>query len=143
MSPPPRSSPGRQLRVRRGPLVAYVLPGAAVILTAQRWFSPGAAVAGGDLSPPVVPPTSYRSHWSYFGSGVGGPSFDIVSLPYFEVLRAASALGVSESLFQRLWISGLLAAAAVAVVFFARSCGFDVVAASTAGFLATFNSYRL
>src|SRR5215210_2621977 len=124
-------------------VLAYVLPSAVAVLAAQRWFSPGASVAGGDLAPPVVPGAAYRSHWNDFGSGVGGPSFDVVSAPYFEAMRAATAFGFSEAFVQRLWISALLAAAASAVVFFARSCGFSVVAAATAGLLATFNGYRL
>ena len=60
-------------------------------------------------APPVAPGIDYRAHWNGFDSGAGAPSYQIVSLPYFEGLRLFSWLGLGEVAFQRLWLTVLLA----------------------------------
>jgi hypothetical protein len=109
----------------------------------QMWFRTGGILAGGDLAPPVVPGTDYRAHWNQFDTGAGSPSFQIVSLPYFEGLRLFARLGWSEAAFQRLWLTVLAAGAALAVVYLAHAVVRSPLALAVAGFLATFNAYRL
>ena len=95
------------------------------------------------MPPPLAPATAYRSQWNQFGAGEGGPSYDIVALPFYEGARAAAATGFSEETFQRVWLSALVGGAAAAVVFFSLGVLSSPVAGSAAGLLATFNPYSL
>jgi arabinofuranan 3-O-arabinosyltransferase len=132
------------LRSRLPPIaLAYAIPSLVAAIAVQTWFRSDATLASGDLSPPVVPDTDYRAHWNQFDTGVGAPSYQIVWLPYFEGLRLFAWLGLGEGAFQRVWLTLLVAGAAAAVVFLARSLVAPPIAVAVAGFLATFNAYRL
>ena len=90
-------------------LSAYLLPALAALVAAQLVVStPGTVVAFGDYAPPFAPGDEYRSHWNQLTDGGGSPSFEIVSLPYYETLQTLGALGLSPEAAQRLWLSGLL-----------------------------------
>ena len=123
--------------------LAYALPAVVAAVAVQMWFRNGGVLASGDLTPPVPPGTDYRSHWNQFDTGAGAPSFQIVSLPYFEALRLFARLGLSEPSSQRVWLTLLAAGAAAAVVFLARGVVSSALAVGVAGFLAMFNAYRL
>ena len=73
---------------------AYAAPSLIAAIAVQTWFRGDAGLATGDLAPPVAPGTDYRAHWNGFDSGAGAPSYQIVSLPYFEGLRLFSSLGL-------------------------------------------------
>ena len=146
----PRSRPGawRSTVARFGsgisPIaVAYAAPSLIAAIAVQTWFRSDAGLATGDLVPPVAPGTDYRAHWNGFDTGAGAPSYQIVSLPYFEGLRLFSHLGLGEVAFQRLWITVLLAGTAASVVFLARGLVRSPLAAAVAGFVPLFSAYRM
>jgi arabinofuranan 3-O-arabinosyltransferase len=124
-------------------VVAYAVPSLVAALAVQTWFRGDAGLATGDLIPPVTPGTDYRAHWNGFDTGAGAPSYQIVSLPYFEGLRLFSWLGFGEVAFQRVWLTALVAGTAAAVVFLARGVVRSPLAASVAGFVPLFSAYRL
>jgi arabinofuranan 3-O-arabinosyltransferase len=119
------------------------VPSAVAAISVQTWFRGDASLASGDLVPPVAPGSAYRAHWNGFDTGAGAPSFQIVSLPYFEGLRLFSWLGLGEVAFQRLWITVLVAGTAAGVVFLARGLVRSPLAAAVAGFVPMFSAYRL
>jgi arabinofuranan 3-O-arabinosyltransferase len=123
--------------------LAYVVPAGAAAVMVQAWFRDGSVLAAGDLVPPIAPSAEYRAHWSHLTDGAGTANFGIVWLPYFEGIRAFQSLGLGEGLFQRIWVTALVAAGAAAVVYLARSVFRSPLAAALAGVLATFNGYRL
>jgi arabinofuranan 3-O-arabinosyltransferase len=123
--------------------LAYTAPSLVAAIAVQTWFHDGAGLASGDLVPPVAPGTDYRAHWNDFDTGAGAPSFQIVSLPYFEGLRLFSWLGFGEVAFQRLWLTVLVAGTAAAVVFLARGLVRSPLAAAVAGFVPLLSAYRL
>jgi hypothetical protein len=123
--------------------VAYVVPSLVAALAVQTWFRGDAGLAGGDLVPPVAPGADYRTHWNGFDSGAGAPSYQIVSLPYFEGLRLFSSLGLGEVAFQRLWSTLLVAGSVASVVFLARGLVRWPLAAAVAGVVPLFSAYRL
>jgi arabinofuranan 3-O-arabinosyltransferase len=127
----------------RSHLIAYLTPTLIALVTAQAWFKPGTVIAAGDYAPPFAPGDQYRSHWNHFTDGAGSPSFEIVSLPYYETLQAFAALGFDPEVAQRIWLSGLFAGCAAAVVFFAFGIRWSPLAAGTAGLLAAFNAFWL
>ena len=123
--------------------IAYAAPSLIAAIAVQTWFRGDAGLATGDLAPPVAPGIDYRAHWNGFDSGAGAPSYQIVSLPYFEGLRLFSALGFGEVAFQRLWLTVLVAASAASVVFLARGLVRSPLAAAVAGLVPLFSAYRL
>src|SRR5215218_7677946 len=133
-----------RIRWRLSPVAAaYAFPPLVAGLAVQTWFRQGTVLASGDLTPPVVPGPNYLSHWNQFETGAGAPSYQIVWLPYFEGLRLFSALGLDPTVFQRVWLTLLVAGAAASVVFLARSVVSSPLAVAVAGLLATLNAYRL
>lgn len=122
---------------------AYAGPALLAFLAAQTWFQLGTVVAIGDLTPPIAPGQDYRSHWNYLARAVGGASYDIVALPYYETLSAFTRAGLGEELFQRLWLSGLFAASTAAFVFFTMRLTDKPLAAAVAGLFTAFNAYHL
>ena len=122
---------------------AYAAPSLVAAFAVQTWFSGGAGLATGDLVPPVAPGGEYRAHWNGFDTGAGAPSYQIVSLPYFEGLRLFSWLGLGEVAFQRVWLTLLVAGTAAAVVFLARGLVRSRLAAAVAGFVPLLSAYRL
>ena len=123
--------------------ISYAAPSLIAAIAVQTWFRGDAGLATGDLAPPVAPGIDYRAHWNGFDSGAGAPSYQIVSLPYFEGLRLFSSLGFGEVAFQRLWLTVLVAASAASVVFLARGLVRSPLAAGVAGFVPLFSAYRL
>jgi arabinofuranan 3-O-arabinosyltransferase len=122
---------------------AYLAPSVVSAVAVQFWFRPGGSLAGGDLAPPIAPNSDYLSHWNQLVTGAGSPGYSIVLLPYYEGLRLFRYAGLGEAAFQRLWLSLLFAGSAAAVVFLAQQLFRLPLAASVAGFLATFNAYHL
>jgi arabinofuranan 3-O-arabinosyltransferase len=125
------------------PVLAYGLPVVLAVVAVQFWFRNGGELASGDLAPPINPGADYLAHWNDGADGAGSPGFSIVSLPYFEGLRAFHRLGLSDALFQRVWLTLLLAGAAAAVVFLTRSIFRSPLGAAVAGLVSVFNGYRL
>ena len=124
-------------------VLAYVVPSLVAAAVVQTWFDGRTVLAGGDLTPPVAPGTDYRAHWNQVDAGEGTPNFAIVALPFFEGLRGFERLGFDEVVFQRVWLTLLLAGAAASVVFLARSLIRSPLAAAVAGLLSIFNGYHL
>jgi arabinofuranan 3-O-arabinosyltransferase len=125
------------------PMVAYGMPVALSVVAVQLWFRGGGELASGDLTPPIAPGTDFLAHWNDTADGAGSPSFSIVSLPYFEGLRLFHTIGLGEAVFQRVWLTLLVAGAAAAVVFLTRSLFRPPLAAAGAGVVSLFNAYRL
>jgi arabinofuranan 3-O-arabinosyltransferase len=124
-------------------VLAYGIPVMLAAVAVQFWFRGGGELAGGDLVPPIAPGAGYRAHWNDLADGAGSPGNSIVSLPYFESLRAFHWLGLGDALFQRVWLTLLLAGAAAAVVFLTRSIFRSALAGAVAGLVSVFNGYRL
>jgi arabinofuranan 3-O-arabinosyltransferase len=132
------------LRARIPPAAfAYAVPSLVAAAAVQTWFRGDTVLAGGDAAPPLVTDAEYAAHWNHEDGGEGAPSYTIVSLPYIEGLRAALALGLTESVFQRVWLTLLVVGLAAAVVYLARSLGLPPVGAGVAGFVAVFNAHFL
>jgi arabinofuranan 3-O-arabinosyltransferase len=125
------------------PMLAYVVPSFVAVLTVQFWFRGDSGLAGGDLALPITPSEEYLAHWNQLVTGAGSPGYSIVWLPFYGGLRVFSWLGLSDVAFQRVWLSLLVAGSAAAVVFLAHQLLRSPLAAAVAGFLATFNAYRL
>jgi arabinofuranan 3-O-arabinosyltransferase len=125
------------------PVLAYWLPVVLAVVAVQFWFRNGGELASGDLSPPIDPGADYLAHWNDAADGAGGPGYSIVWLPYFEGIRMFHRLGLGEALFQRVWLTLLLAGAAAAVVFLTRSLFRSALAGAVAGLVSVFNGYRL
>jgi hypothetical protein len=64
-------------------------------------------------------------------------------LPYLEGMRFAAWLGLDEPVFQRVWLTLIVAGVAAAVVYLARGVGVPSLAAAVAGFVAVFNAHFL
>lgn len=121
--------------------LAYLIPVSFVLVVAQSWFQSGTVIASGDLVPPFVSGSEYRSLWNHEGGGEGGLTYAISELPYRESLRAAVWAGISESAFQRIWFSLLYTGVAAAVVFFTFGITSSPLAAGTSGILAALNPF--
>src|SRR5688572_22632177 len=124
------------LRMRLPPLaLAYAIPSLFAAAAVQTWFTSGTVLAGGDQVPPLATDTDYAAHWSHEDGGEGAPSYTIISLPYVEGLRAAAWVGLGEPMFQRLWLTAIVAGAVAAVVYLARGIGVSPLGATVAGFV--------
>jgi arabinofuranan 3-O-arabinosyltransferase len=100
-------------------------------------------LAGGDVAPPVAPGHRYLQHWNQFTSGEGAPGFEIVWLPYYELLNLGASLGIAEETVQRLFASLLFAGGTAAVVYLAFGFVRSSLGAGAAGLLAVFNAHHM
>ncbi|HEX3542421.1 MAG TPA: hypothetical protein VHT75_18475 [Acidimicrobiales bacterium] len=119
--------PDRKQRRQWRWATAAVGGGAATI--AQSWFHAGTAIASGDVSPPFGTAWLARifQPWAWSGANVGGPNAMARQLPWAAVLGTVHRLGGSEVLAQRLWLTGLFAGAAMAVLALMRALGFKPI----------------
>src|SRR5215218_3873906 len=123
--------------------LAYAVPTVAAAAAVQTWFRGDTVLAGGDTPPPLATDRDYLAHWNYEDGGEGAPSYAIIALPYVETLRLVAWLGLNEPMFQRLWLTVVVAGVAAAVVYLARGVGLPPLAAAVAGFVAVFNAHFL
>jgi len=106
----------------RGTSVAIAL---LSLVICQFWFSPGGAIAGGDVVPPVG--TAWLRQlfapvtWS--GSNLGGPGANQLQFPWAAVLWVVHGAGGSAVLAQRLWMTALWVGAALAALMLLRMLG--------------------
>ena len=128
---------------RRAWWVARVSAAAVAAGCAQTWFHGASAIAGGDLFPPFGMGWIGRAFapWSWSGANLGGPASDETQLPWAAVMTAVHGAGGSPALAQRLWVSGLFAAAAVAAVAFLQVLDMRPLAAFCGAAVYVLNPY--
>lgn len=147
------SRPPPSAHAPTGPVIAQArgswwAPAALVfVLTAvavTTWFSPGRAVANGDLTPPDGTAWVERlfSPWTWSGADLGSPSAPY-GLPYGLLLAVVHSLGGSAALGQELWYVGLFSGSALACLGLLRSLGLSRPGAVVGGLVYVFNPYVL
>jgi arabinofuranan 3-O-arabinosyltransferase len=132
--------------LRRHPRrAAYLMPTAVSALIVQTWFRPGAFIAGGDLPPFVRNGLAFEitSWWGHSGIGAGTPAAEIARAPEVAALGIVHILGLSDATGQRLFVTLIIAAVALATVFFVFSFVERPVAAGLAGILVVVNPFTL
>jgi len=121
---------------------ALVIGQAAI---AQTWFRSGTAVAGGDIAPPEG--TAWISRmfasvaWS--GSNLGSVNQAQQRLPWGAVLWLTHLAGGSGALAQRIWLTALLVAVALAAAALARALGLSPLAGVAAGMVFVWGPYLM
>lgn len=122
-------------------LVVSLLTAAA----AQTWFTWGRSVAGGDISPPEG--TAWLAHifapWAWTSSNLGIPNVSERQLPWAAILFLSHTVGASAWLAQRLWLTLLFTAAAIAALTLLRVLGIRPMAAGVGALAYVFNPYVL
>ena len=114
-----RAQPVARIRTsapRPQSLWPVVLVAIACGLAVQLWFHAGAAVAGGDTTPPngLAWISRMFTDWTWSGSDMGGPSALEEQLPWAAMLVSIHAVGGSPELAQRLWYTILFSGASAA-----------------------------
>lgn len=137
---PPRSSDHRWAPIASICITAGVAAGAV-----QTWYTPGTAIAGGDLAPPNG--TAWLgqlfSPWVWSGSDLGRPGSLETQLPWAAVLWLVHSAGGSSILAQRLWYTVLFAGAALGGLWLLRLLRVSWVAATVGSLLYLFNPFIL
>ena len=143
------SSVARLAGPRETPRFAWPLVFVAAALvpavSAQSWFRGSTVVAAGDITLPIG--TAWTNHifdaWVWSGSNLGGPGALQLQLPWALVLRAATDLGGSEALAQRIWMTAMFAGVGLSGAVLARAIGLHPLGGLVAGVLYAFNPYTL
>ncbi len=137
---PPERSAGRW-----GPLLAAGLTAAVAAGAVQTWYTPGTAIAGGDLAPPNG--TAWLgqlfSSWTWSGSDLGRPGSLETQLPWAGLLWLVHKAGGSSMLAQRLWFTVLFTGAALGALWLLRLLRASWVAAAVGSLLYLFNPFVL
>jgi len=116
-----------------------------VTAASQTWFKAGTALAGGDISPPIGTAWMTRlfEPWVWTGSSLGAPNTSSQQLPWAVVDLVVHGLGGNGTLAQRLWLSGLFVAAALAGYWLLRVLRFGPIPAAVGALVYAFNPYVL
>jgi len=127
------------------PLLAIIAVVVVAAGSVQTWFTPGGAIAGGDLAPPngVAWLGRLFASWTWSGSDLGRPGSFQVQLPWAVVLWIVHNLGGSSALAQRLWFTILFAGAALGALWLLRLLHASWIAAVVGSLLFLFNPFVL
>ena len=125
------------------PLIAVCATVAITAGAVQTWYTPGTAIAGGDLAPPNG--TAWLGKlfapWVWSGSDLGRPGSLETQLPWAGLLWLVHAGGGSSMLAQRLWYTILLSSAALAALWLLRILRISWTAAAVGSLLYVFNPF--
>lgn len=139
-----RDLPPRHGRRWSGWPAALVLFG-IVTAASQTWFRAGTALAGGDIAPPIG--TAWISRlfepWVWTGSSLGATNTSSQQLPWALMDLVVHGLGGDGTLAQRLWLSGLFVAAALAGYWLLRVLRLGPIPAAVGTLVYVFNPYVL
>ncbi len=123
-------------------------PAAAVLIAlaaVQSWFTPGTAIAGGDLAPPNG--TAWLGQifapWGWSGSDLGRPASLETQLPWAAILWLVHNAGGSAALAQQIWFSLLFCGAAICAYALLRLLCLSPLAALCGSLVYVFNPYVL
>jgi len=141
-SEPERGGPSSAVRVRSG-LIAVAITAAVAIGAVQTWFTPGTAIAGGDLAPPNGTAWLSRlfSAWTWSGSDLGHPGSLETQLPWAGLLWVVHHAGGSAALAQRLWFTLLFLGAALGALWLLRLLRASWTAATVGSLLYLFSPF--
>lgn len=131
--------------IRRGGR-PYAVAGLAAALATQSWFRPGMFVATGDVAPFFRTNLSAEltTVWGHSLSSGGSASFQALARwPEILTLHVAASLGASAPTAQRWFFTCIVAAAALAGVWFASAFVRSPLAHTAAGIVAVFNPFVL
>lgn len=122
--------------------VALVLFG-IVTAASQTWFKAGTALAGGDMAPPIGTAwiTRLFEPWVWTGSSLGATNTSSQQLPWAVLDLVVHGLGGDGTLAQRLWLSGLFVAAALAGYWLLRVLRLGPIPAAVGALVYVFNPY--
>jgi len=136
---------GERIISRRAPLLAIATVAVVAVGAVQTWFTPGTAIAGGDLAPPngTAWLGALFAPWTWSGSDLGRPGSLQVQLPWAVVLWTVHSLGGSSALAQRLWYTALFAGAALGALWLLRLLHASWTAATVGSLLFLFNPFVL
>jgi len=111
----------------------------------QTWYTPGTALAGGDLAPPNGTAWLGKlfSPWVWSGSDLGRPGNLETQLPWAAVLWLVHSAGGSSMVAQRLWFTTLFTGAALGALWLLRLLRASWVAATVGSLLYLFNPFVL
>jgi hypothetical protein len=123
---------------------ALVVLGVSALAT-QTWFVSGTVLAGGDIAPPVGTAWFQRlfEPWVWTGGSLGSPNPYPTQLPWAALDAAVHLLGGDGALAQRLWLSALFVAGALAGYWLLRVLGLRAPAAVAGALVWVFNAYVL
>jgi len=130
---------------RWGQLLAIGVTVAVAAGAVQTWYTPGTAIAGGDLAPPNG--TAWLgqlfSSWTWSGSDLGRPGSLETQLPWAGLLWLVHSSGGSAMLAQRLWYTLLFTGAALGALWLLRLLRASWTAATVGALLYLFNPFVL
>ncbi len=134
--------PGRSSRGWHA-LIAAGSVGAIAAGAVQTWYTPGTAIAGGDLAPPNG--TAWLGHlfssWTWSGSDFGHPGGFQTQLLWAGLLWLVHDVGGSSILAQRIWYTVLFSAAALSALWLLRLLRASWPAAIVGALLYLFNTF--
>lgn len=139
-----RTSGGKVPRGRtRAGLLAVGITAAVAIGAVQTWFTPGTAIAGGDLAPPNGTAWLGRlfAPWTWSGSDLGHPGSLEPQLPWACLLWLVHRAGGSAALAQRLWFTFLFLGAALGALWLLRLLRASWAASTVGSLLYLFNPF--
>jgi len=130
---------------RRTGLLAIAIVTVTAAGAVQTWYTPGTAIAGGDLAPPngTAWIGQLFASWTWSGSDLGRPGSLQVQLPWAAVLWTVHELGGSSTLAQRLWYTLLFAGAALSTLWLLRLLHASWIASAVGSLLFIFNPFVL
>ena len=130
---------------RWSPLLAIGVTAAVALGAVQTWFTPGTAIAQGDVAPPNG--TAWLgqlfSSWTWSGSDLGRPGSLETQLPWAGLLWLVHSAGGSAMLAQRLWYTLLFTGAALGALWLLRLLRASWTAATVGALLYLFNPFVL
>jgi hypothetical protein len=114
-------------------------------LVTQTWYRPGTIIAGGDIAPPIGGAWIGKIFTTFGWSGfdLGAPSNNQTELPKAVTFWLLHALGASDALAQRVWLSLLIAGIFVGSAVLARSLGLSPLAGAVVAVFYFFNPMTL
>ena len=129
----------------RAAWIGYGIPPLVIALASLSWFSPGAFIASGDISPFVRRNLSGEvfSVWNHQVSGAGSASYAIAQLLDVALLRGTGALGLPPAAAQHLLYLAIFCFAAFSVSYLAGVWIRRPGPIAAAGLVAVFNPYVL
>ena len=115
------------------------------LLIAQTWFRSGAAIAGGDVLPPIGTAWIGRifNTFGWSGDSLGGPVANQNQLPYAAFVELVHFFGGSGALAQRIGLSLLVCGILLAGAGLARSLSMSPLAGAVAAICFFFNPITL
>ena len=128
---------------RRGVVAAGAVAAIVAAVMVQSWFSAGAFVASGDNGPWMRNLNGVTRAWSDSLVGTGSTGYPSASLIESFLHDAFGAIGISDTLGQRIWYSLVLAACAGSVAFLTAAFTRRPAAVASAALVAVLAPFHI